>query len=145
MHSKKILAKLAAVGLFLILTTNPVTAETDANGLSWQQTSEQGLFEVTLDSQTADSVEINQFLEWVLTVKTPAGEPVEPARITVGGGMAAHGHGLPTQPRIADYLGEGRYLVKGLQFSMNGNWQLEFDIQAKDKTDKAVFELKIDR
>ena len=69
---------------------------------------------------------------------------VTPARISVGGGMRAHGHGLPTQPQISEYLGEGKYLVKGLKFNMNGNWELAFDIDAEDRKDKVVFELKID-
>ena len=44
--------------------------------LMWQQVSEQGAFEVTLDPQDSDAVAINQFQEWVLTVKNPDGKPV---------------------------------------------------------------------
>ena len=112
--------------------------------LVWQQASEQGLFSVTLDSQVEDVIEINQFLEWILTVKTADGEAVTPARITVGGGMPMHGHGLPTQPQVSEYLGEGRYVVKGLKFSMNGRWELAFDIQSKEFQDKVVFDFKVD-
>ena len=118
--------------------------EVDADEFVWQQSSEQGYFQVTLDSQATDSVEINQFLEWILTVKTVAGEVVTPARITVAGGMPMHGHGLPTQPQISEYLGDGRYLMKGLKFSMNGRWELTFEIQSKDLRDKVVFDFIID-
>lgn len=131
-------------GLFIVSVCACAKTDADAAKLVWQQTSENGVFDVTLDAQVDDSVEINQFLEWILTVKTATGEVVTPARISVGGGMRAHGHGLPTQPQISEYLGEGKYLVKGLKFNMNGNWELAFDIDAEDRKDKVVFELKID-
>lgn len=120
------------------------TQKADSEKLVWQQASEKGLFEVTLDAQSGDSVAINQFLEWVLTVKTAEGEDVTPARITVSGGMPMHGHGLPSQPQVSEYIGDGKYLLKGLQFSMNGRWELAFDIQSKEQRDKVVFELKVD-
>lgn len=116
----------------------------DTDKLVWQQVSQNGIFDVTLDAQADDTVEINQFLEWILTVKTVAGEVVAPARISVDGGMQVHGHGLPTQPQISEYPGEGNYLIKGLKFNMNGNWELAFDIQTEDQQDSVVFELKID-
>ena len=112
--------------------------------LIWQQVSERGAFEVTLDSQTDGSVAINEFLEWVLTVKKPDGELVDPARVSVSGGMPAHGHGLPSQPQVSEHPADGKYLVKGLQFSMNGDWELAFDIQSQDQRDKVVFDLKVD-
>lgn len=111
---------------------------------NWQKVTEQGLFEVTLDPAVDGPVAINEFLEWVLTVKTPDGEPVDPARISVNGGMRAHGHGLPSQPQVGEHPEAGKYLLKGLQFSMNGLWQLAFDIQSKEQSDKVTFELKID-
>lgn len=129
----------------LVFISTSVLGEQASQGtLVWQQTSEQGVFNVTLDSQVENAVEINEFLEWILTVESVSGEAVSPARITVGGGMPAHGHGLPTQPQVSEYLGEGKYLVKGLKFSMNGRWELSFDIQSEDQKDKVVFDLKID-
>ncbi len=128
----------------VFITTSVLGEQATQESLVWQQTSEQGLFNVTLDSQVENAVEINEFLEWILTVESVSGEAVSPARITVGGGMPAHGHGLPTQPQVSEYLGEGKYLVKGLKFSMNGRWELSFDIQSEDHRDKVVFDLKID-
>jgi len=123
-------------------TSNPEKPESEK--LIWQQTSEQGIFDVTLDSNTAGVVAINEFLEWVLIIKDAEGEPVTPVRVSVSGGMPMHGHGLPSQPQVSEYLGDGKYLIKGLQFSMNGRWELAFDIQSKEQTDKVVFEFKID-
>lgn len=133
-----------SLGLVLVSVAGSAEKDSDDKSLIWQQTSEKGLFDVTLDSQVESSVEINQFLEWVLTVKNAAGEFVTPARISISGGMPMHGHGLPSQPQIGDYLGDGRYLLKGLQFSMNGRWELAFDIQSKDQRDTVVFEFTID-
>ena len=112
--------------------------------LMWQQVSEQGAFEVTLDPQDSDAVAINQFQEWVLTVKNADGEPVAPARVSVSGGMPAHGHGLPSQPQVGEHPEDGKYLVKGLKFSMNGSWELAFDIQSEDQRDKVNFDIEID-
>jgi len=116
----------------------------DPDKLMWQQTSEQGIFDVTLDSNTNDVVAINEFLEWVLIIKDADGEPVTPVRVAVSGGMPMHGHGLPSQPQVSEYLGDGKYLIKGLKFSMNGRWELAFDIQSKEQADKVVFDFKID-
>ena len=141
-----LLVSLLCCTIGLSLFDRPAHSESEAgsDNFVWQQISEQGVFDVTLDARSTDALEINQFLEWILTVKTPDGEFVTPARISVGGGMAAHGHGLPSQPQIGEYLGEGRYPVEGIKFSMNGDWQLAFDIQSQDRRDKVVFELKID-
>lgn len=116
----------------------------DPDKLMWQQTSEQGIFDVTLDSNAGDVVAINEFLEWVLIIKDADGEPVTPVRVAVSGGMPMHGHGLPSQPQVSEYLGDGKYLIKGLKFSMNGRWELAFDIQSKEQADKVVFDFKID-
>ena len=39
--------------------------KSEKENLVWQQMSEQGAFEVTLDPQLSDSVAINEFLEWL--------------------------------------------------------------------------------
>ena len=118
--------------------------ELEQEELTWQQMSEQGAFEVTLDPQFDDSVAINEFLEWVLTVKSADGKTVDPARVSVSGGMPAHGHGLPSQPQVSEHPEDGKYLVKGLKFNMNGDWELAFDIQSEDQRDTVNFEVEID-
>lgn len=116
----------------------------DSKVTTWDQTSENGVFEVTLNPQTDESIEISEFLEWTVTVKTPDGEPVTPARITVDGGMPMHGHGLPSQPQVGEYLGEGKYLLKGLMFSMHGRWEILLDIQSRSLSDTVRFEIVLD-
>ncbi len=112
--------------------------------LQWRQTSTNGVFDVTLDPQTDDSIEINQFLEWVVTIKTADGQAVSPARVSVEGGMPMHGHGLPSQPQVSEYLGDGKYLLKGLMFSMHGRWTVELLIQSKSLRDRVAFDIKLD-
>ncbi|TIX45261.1 MAG: auxin-binding protein, partial [Mesorhizobium sp.] len=76
---------------------------------------------------------------WLLTLKTVKGDPVEGAAIAVSGGMPQHNHGLPTSPQATDYLGEGRYRIDGLKFTMSGWWQLRLAISAAAGSDTVVF------
>ena len=82
---------------------------------------------------------------WTLDVKTPDGQPVENVKIYVHGGMPVHQHGFPTSPRITEYLGNGRYLVDGVKFSMVGDWEMRFNIkeEKKNKRDRVIFNIKI--
>jgi hypothetical protein len=71
------------------------------------------------------------------------GNPVDGASFTVDGGMPQHGHGLPTAPRVTRALGDGRYQVDGLKFSMGGWWELRFGITAPAGADSVTFNLKL--
>lgn len=79
--------------------------------------------------------------DWNVTVLTAAGAPVVEAGITIGGGMPQHGHGLPTRPRVTQILGDGRYLVQGVKFSMQGWWTLELAISVAEGADVATFNI----
>lgn|SRR5512139_1135385 len=70
-------------------------------------------------------IAINRLHAWEVKVVSPEGEPVLHARIDVDGGMPQHGHGLPTRPRVTQELGEGRYLLEGMKFSMTGWWVIK--------------------
>ena len=76
---------------------------------------------------------------WLLTLKTKAGVPVEGAAIAISGGMPLHSHGLPTSPQVTDYLGEGRYRIEGLKFTMSGWWQFRFAISSGAGSDTVLF------
>jgi len=82
---------------------------------------------------------IGKMHAWEIQVLTPAGEPVPAARIAVGGGMPQHGHGFPTQPRVTRELGEGRYLLEGMKFSMPGWWEIKLKIDAATGHDEVTF------
>jgi hypothetical protein len=87
---------------------------------------------------------VNDLHAWTLHVETAAGEPVDGASITVDGDMPAHGHGLPTQPRVTEALGGGDYRVEGMKFSMGGAWVITFAIEAGALRDSVTFELELE-
>ncbi|OWW19253.1 FixH family protein [Noviherbaspirillum denitrificans] len=106
--------------------------------LSLEHPSENGRYVVKVQS-LADPIVINKMHTWEATVKLPSGEPVPGARIAIGGGMPQHMHGYPTQPRVTKELGNGRYLIEGMKFSMAGWWDLKLDIDASAGADKVTF------
>ncbi|MEJ2695837.1 MAG: FixH family protein [Candidatus Sulfobium sp.] len=101
------------------------------------------IFKVSFTSRL-DPVVINRLHSWELKVETPDGMPVNGAVINIGGGMPQHGHGLPTEPAVTQELGNGRYLVGGMKFSMPGWWVVSFHIQTKDKEDTVTFNLLLE-
>jgi YtkA-like len=97
--------------------------------------STRGLYEVSVSPTPSESV-VNRLHSWQLDVRGAEGDAVAGANISVSGDMPAHGHGLPTQPRVRD-LGDGRYEVDGVKFQMGGAWYVEFEIAAAAGTDVA--------
>lgn len=137
---------LSSVVLAMLFLVSAAQAN-DSPLKSWYQETKEsnaGAFTVTLDSNSSN-IGLNEFQEWVLTVtRKDSGEFVSPARISVGGGMPMHGHGLPTQPQITGYTGDGQYKLEGLKFNMRGQWVLEFEIVTAEITDRVIFELVLD-
>src|SRR4051812_24485225 len=94
-----LIASLAVIGALAL----PLTAAADTT-----LTSAHRHFQLTISGRPAASP-IGVLQTWRLSLRNPAsGRRVAGARITVDGDMPAHGHGLPTQPRVRD-LGGGRY------------------------------------
>ena len=87
----------------------------------------------------ADPIAINQMHAWEVKVMSPAGAPVLQAQIEVDGGMPQHGHGLPTRPRVTKELGDGRYLIEGMKFSMTGWWELKLNVRSAGVADTVTF------
>lgn len=115
-----------------------------AAGQTWREISQQGNFSVELEASDGKTG-LSEFQTWQLTIRDASSdEDVTPVRVVVGGGMPAHGHGLPTQPQVTEYLGGGRYKLEGLMFNMAGEWQLIFEITTGRVTDRVVFDLSIE-
>jgi hypothetical protein len=109
--------------------------------LSRAKASEKGFYQVAIEPEAGPPV-LGTLHSWLLTLKTPAGQPVVDATITVDGGMPQHGHGLPTSPVVSD-LGAGKYRIEGLKFTMTGWWELRFAITAPSGSDNTVFNVKL--
>jgi hypothetical protein len=102
--------------------------------------SDNGLFHVSYTSANGN-VPVNQMHQWTLHVETADGQPVENATITLDGDMPQHGHGLPTNPQVTEYLGNGDYRVEGLKFQMGGWWVMDFVITAEGQSDTVQFNM----
>lgn len=84
-------------------------------------------------------VPINRLHAWEIRVTSAAGVPVTHARIAFDGGMPQHGHGFPTSPRVTEELGDGRYRLDGMKFSMSGWWEMKLAINSPLGADKVTF------
>lgn len=87
---------------------------------------------------------LNQIHSWEARVTTADGAPVSDARIEVGGGMPQHHHGMPTRPAVTQALDNGRYVIGGVKFSMNGWWELKLKVDsANGGQDDATFNIVV--
>jgi len=128
------------LALCLVLTGS---ASEVSESQRWQETSEQGNFVVDLIATDAE-IKLSEFLSWQLVIRDAySNQGVAPVRVVIGGGMPAHGHGLPTQPEVTGHTGDGHYQLEGLMFNMAGQWQLVLQIGTKKILDRVVFDLTI--
>jgi hypothetical protein len=86
-----------------------------------------------------EQVAINELHSWEILVTSAAGLPVPHARISFDGGMPQHHHGFPTSPRVTEELGDGRYRLDGMKFSMSGWWEMKLNIDSAVGTDQVTF------
>lgn len=126
-------ASLALLVLAAACSAPPANLDT-----SLQRSTQEGRYRVSLQPP-ASTPAVNQMHAWEVTVATPDGQPVRQARIAVDGGMPQHGHGLPTKPRVTRELGDGRYLIEGMKFSMTGWWEIKLAVQGDQGADKVTF------
>lgn len=103
----------------------------------WEALSEEGLYRVSLRPREGRP-RTGPLHAWVVHVERADGEPVEPTRLTVGGGMPQHGHGFVTVPRVTRSLGDGDYLIEGVRFHMPGEWTFQIGVVAPAGTDSAA-------
>ena len=102
------------------------------------QTSASAMYIVSVRPLVA-APKMNTIHAWEVTVTDSAGLPVNDARITFTGGMAQHGHGYPTQPRVTGVVGDGRYRLDGVKFSMSGWWTMKLALASARGADHVVF------
>lgn len=131
------------LSLGLLALTGCMSVPDNLN-LSLARVTDQNIYLVDVHS-LINPIDINKIHTWEINVRTPSGEPVTNAYIHVSGGMPQHGHGFPTQPEVTKELGDGRYLLEGMKFSMPGWWELQLDVTSKFGTDKVTFNKVIDQ
>jgi len=118
----------------------PPVAQKPELDTSRERTTANGLYVAAIAPEAAE-IKQGELQSWTITVKTAVGQPVSDATIKVDGGMPDHNHGLPTAPEITENLGEGRYRIEGVRFSMSGWWELRFDITSPAGNDTVTFNL----
>ena len=128
--------------LLLVVVLQMTALRALANGDETPYLSEQGLYSVSFDS-ALDPIEINRIHSWLLHIETVDGQSLQNAEISVDGGMPAHAHGLPTQPRVVANIGEGNYRLEGMRFHMPGIWEITITIEANGTTDRVVIALEL--
>jgi hypothetical protein len=101
--------------------------------------SDAGTYEIELAPED-EGVTLGDLHRWELVLTDAEGNAVGGASVTVDGGMPAHGHGLPTAPKVVDAGEAGRYVIEGLRFNMPGTWELRFSIEGAAGTDTATLE-----
>lgn len=127
------------VGVGAAVMMQPPPADLD---LSLTRATEHGLFVGTLEP-SASPIPVGTIQTWTVAVTTPDGQPVEHAVLSIDGGMPQHGHGLPTEPRVTEELGGGRYKVEGMKFNMSGWWTTTLEVSGVAGTDSATFNLTL--
>lgn len=116
--------------------------ESSSENLEWTPTqwTSNREFRLTVTSRL-DPPLINMIHEWEVRVEDSDGQPVQGAQLVLDGGMPAHQHGLPSQPKMTEELGDGLYLIEGVKYSMPGHWEMRLSVTLDDRSDEAVFNL----
>jgi hypothetical protein len=122
-------------------TSAPEPAQTADHG--WRALSETGRLAGHLEPESG-AVEIGKFQTWIVELRAPGGAAVKGAELAIAGGMPGHGHGLPTQPRVTEELGEGRYRIEGVKLNMVGAWVIEVYVSTPAMRERLRFDLAID-
>ena len=131
---------LLATALFILMTTGTAIADESDGDQSWLTRS--GYYRVSYTSML-NPLTINRIHNWVFHVEDADGGVVSNATVSLTGGMPEHNHGLPTDPRMTESLGNGDYVLEGMRFHMRGNWELTVTIDADGRRDTVIISLTI--
>ncbi|MES2664271.1 MAG: FixH family protein [Pseudomonadota bacterium] len=109
---------------------------------SWNTSSKNGVFQLNLQPESKN-YSIGNYDSWKIKITDNHNRPITNAEIKMDGGMVEHSHGLPSQPQITQYLGNGEYLIEGVLFNMAGTWTFLFKIDTEQASDVARFDMEI--
>ena len=117
-------------------------AHASVAGEPYQLESDAGLYKLHLTPNVSEVV-IGELHSWHLRIADTNGEMIDGAKVLVDGGMPAHGHGLPTAPKVTESDETGRYFIEGLRFNMPGKWEIQLEIEGTAGFDTAKLELRL--
>lgn len=103
---------------------------------------EQEKYRVTIRPQMR-GVPVSEMHNWIVRVETKAGDEFIPRQLVMMAGMPAHGHSLPSEPRVTKDLGNGNFLVEGVRFNMIGLWHIVVNVTGPTGPDKVLFEMNL--
>ncbi|OUS25775.1 hypothetical protein A9Q99_20180 [Gammaproteobacteria bacterium 45_16_T64] len=106
-------------------------------GVSWSGMSKSGKYLAVLHSDS-NPVAIGSFLRWKVSIEDTQGNKVNGLSIRVVGGMPGHRHGMPSSPKVTPGEGTGEYLIKGLKFSMAGEWVVVVHFESTEIKDQVT-------
>lgn len=117
-----------------------VAAAVSGNAAELSSLSENGHYRVDIRPEVGQLL-VSKTQNWVIHIEAKDGSTFIPSQLSLIGGMPAHGHGFPTQPKLSRYLAGGDFLVEGVRFHMPGLWHLQVDLVGPLGPDRARFEV----
>jgi len=103
---------------------------------------EDGKYRITLYSNIFP-IPLQKIHSWPLHIEYANGKPLLKAKIYIHGGMPEHRHEFPTVPRVRKNFGNGDFLIEGLKFNMQGDWELRINIKEEKQRDRVVFQIRL--
>lgn len=153
MKSKAILAVLAAMGLWACSgNDSPRQAETGDGATDASATnlfvagetvaSQSGEFRLVFSADPFPA-QVGEN-ELVLDLTDKEGNPVSEAFLAVEPWMPAHNHGSDQEP-VLEALGDGKYRISGISYTMGGLWELRIHVNAGAIEDDFVLGFQVPR
>ena len=105
--------------------------------------SQKGHYHATLSGLTPQPP-FNKMHHWHVTLTRQNDQTVPNAAIKVAANMVDHTHALPTSPRTFKATTPGDYIIKGVKFDRQGDWQLTLSIKSKFGMDNVSFKLTVE-
>lgn len=114
-----------------------------ADGTVLRQGNLQLAWRPVIDGSPQSAAAIPMARPFGLDIQLCEGDAAAKARLAkVDATMPEHRHGMNYRPRISA-VGDGRYRVEGLMFHMSGRWQLEFELNDGNQSQRLFHDVKV--
>ncbi len=114
------------------------------NSIAYQKviTSERDVYTLTFTNEQT-YIPLRVMHNWYVSFKTKNGKLFIPGQVSIDGGMPAHGHGLPSEPRFTRAIDKGKLLLSGVLFNMRGEWEIRLTFTGPEGLDTVIFPLEV--